>query len=83
MTKEDPKKFRFTRDIRLVNGQTKKNAWALPHADPIQTKLSGDKTFFQLYFTQEYWQFPLAKGHPRERSKPESVYGPKSSSAVA
>ncbi len=61
MPKEGCEKFRFTVDLRSGNAQTIKNLWPMPHADPMLTKVTGAKTFFQLDFIHEYWQLPLAK----------------------
>ncbi len=61
MPKEGPEKFRFTVDLRPVNAQTRKKVWPMSHADTMLAKLTGAKTFFQLDFIHEYWQFPLSK----------------------
>ena len=52
--------FRFTVDLRPVNAQTKKNLWAMPHADAMLARLKKAVIFFLLDFLYGYWQFPLA-----------------------
>ncbi len=74
VAKEGSEKFRFTAYLRLVNAQTKKNVWPMPHADPMLANLTAAKTLFQLDFIHGYWQFSLVK-HSEEYQSFHTPFG--------
>lgn len=66
-----PKKdgqFRFCVDYRLLNKQTKRDAYPLPRIDDCLTSLTGNEYFTAMDLTSAFWQVPMATMDDREKT---------------
>ena len=61
--KEGPEGFRLNIDLRLINSQTKKNVWPMPHACPMLEKLTVRNYFSRLISYMDTGNFHWTRNH--------------------